>query len=142
MRLFEVVPAVFCVALLGATFSPIAKADDWNNKTTVTFSAPVEILGVHLKGWGVLPAGTYVFKFSRFELRIAISYRSRETREPAVVAQLQQPPIYDVHTQAEEAVKKLQSSEFGDDEALDCRASRRMQIRSLQPAELHAAPAM
>lgn len=62
MRLFEAVPAVFCVALLGATFSSTAKADDWNNKTTVTFNVPVEIPGVHLKGWGVLPAGTYVFK--------------------------------------------------------------------------------
>ena len=28
----------------------------------VTFSGPVEIPGVHLTGWGVLPAGTYVFK--------------------------------------------------------------------------------
>ena len=28
----------------------------------VTFSGPVEIPGVHLPGWGVLPAGTYVFK--------------------------------------------------------------------------------
>jgi hypothetical protein len=28
----------------------------------ITFSAPVEIPGVHLAGWGVLPAGTYVFK--------------------------------------------------------------------------------
>jgi len=50
------------MAFLGATFSPNAKADDWNNKTTVTFSGPVEIPGVHLKGWAVLPAGTYVFK--------------------------------------------------------------------------------
>jgi hypothetical protein len=53
---------VFCLALMGATFSPVAKADDWNRKTVVTFSGPVEIPGVHLKGWGVLPAGTYVFK--------------------------------------------------------------------------------
>jgi hypothetical protein len=37
-------------------------ADEWNNKTVVTFSGPVEIPGVHLKGWGVLPPGTYVFK--------------------------------------------------------------------------------
>jgi hypothetical protein len=28
----------------------------------MTFSGPVEIPGVHLTGWGVLPAGTYVFK--------------------------------------------------------------------------------
>jgi hypothetical protein len=39
-----------------------AKADDWNRKTVVTFSGPVEIPGVHLQGFGVLPAGTYVFK--------------------------------------------------------------------------------
>jgi hypothetical protein len=54
--------AVFCVALTGAVFSPAAKADAWNRKTVITFSGPVEIPGVHLKGWGVLPAGTYVFK--------------------------------------------------------------------------------
>ena len=28
----------------------------------VTFSQPVETPGVHIKGWAVLPAGTYVFK--------------------------------------------------------------------------------
>ncbi len=53
---------VFGLALMGAVFSPGAKADDWNRKTTMTFSGPVEIPGVHLKGWAVLPAGTYVFK--------------------------------------------------------------------------------
>jgi hypothetical protein len=51
-----------CIALLGTTYAPAARADDWNRKTTVTFSGPVEIPGVHLTGWGVLPAGTYVFK--------------------------------------------------------------------------------
>jgi len=55
------VPTVLCVALIAA-FSPSAKADEWNRKTVVTFSGPVEIPGVHLAGWGVLPAGTYVFK--------------------------------------------------------------------------------
>jgi hypothetical protein len=43
-------------------FVPSAKADESDRKTVVTFSAPVEIPGVHLAGWGVLPAGTYVFK--------------------------------------------------------------------------------
>jgi hypothetical protein len=57
-----VTTAVFSLALLGVVFSPGAKADEWNNKTVITFSGPVEIPGVHLKGWGVLPAGTYVFK--------------------------------------------------------------------------------
>jgi hypothetical protein len=62
MTLLRAAPAVLCMAILGAAFSPTAKADDRNKKTTVTFSGPVEIPGVHLQGWGVLPAGTYVFK--------------------------------------------------------------------------------
>ena len=56
------VTTAFGLALMGAVFSPGAKADEWNKKTMITFSGPVEIPGVHLKGWGVLPAGTYVFK--------------------------------------------------------------------------------
>src|SRR5947209_13741843 len=62
MKLFNAATTVFCVALLGGAVATSAKADEWNRKTTIKFSAPVEIPGVHLKGWGVLPAGTYVFK--------------------------------------------------------------------------------
>ncbi len=62
MKLFKTVTTVCSLALMGAVLSTGARADDSNRKTVVTFSAPVEIPGVHLKGWGVLPAGTYVFK--------------------------------------------------------------------------------
>jgi hypothetical protein len=62
MKLFTAASTVCLIALMGAVFTPTVKADEWNRKTTVTFSAPVEIPGVHLVGWGVLPAGTYVFK--------------------------------------------------------------------------------
>jgi hypothetical protein len=62
MKLFNAMTAVCSVALVGAVLAPAARADDWNRKTVITFSGPVEIPGVHLKGWGVLPAGTYVFK--------------------------------------------------------------------------------
>ena len=63
MKVFSSLTAtVFGLALMGAVFAPGAKADEWNRKTTITFSGPVEIPGVHLKGWGVLPGGTYVFK--------------------------------------------------------------------------------
>ena len=62
MTFLRAVPTVFCAALIGAAFSPNVKADDWNQKTVVTFSGPVETPGVHMKGWAVLPAGTYVFK--------------------------------------------------------------------------------
>jgi hypothetical protein len=62
MKLFTVATMAFSIAAMGAMLAPGAQADDWNNKTVVTFSGPVEIPGVHLKGWSVLPAGTYVFK--------------------------------------------------------------------------------
>ncbi|HYL74672.1 MAG TPA: hypothetical protein VEU96_10735, partial [Bryobacteraceae bacterium] len=62
MKVWKTVTTVFCMALMGATFSPSAKADAWDRKTVITFSAPVEIPGVHRTGFGVLPAGTYVFK--------------------------------------------------------------------------------
>src|SRR5438105_15019367 len=62
MKLFNAAKTVTCIALLGAAIVTGARADDWNRKTSITFSGPVEIPGVHLAGWGVLPAGTYVFK--------------------------------------------------------------------------------
>jgi len=62
MTFLKAAPTVLGLALLGLAFSPSARADDWNKKTVITFSGPVEIPGVHLQGYGVLPAGTYVFK--------------------------------------------------------------------------------
>jgi hypothetical protein len=62
MTFLRAAPTVLCAALIGAAFSPSVKADDWNRKTVMTFSEPVETPGVHTKGWAVLPAGTYVFK--------------------------------------------------------------------------------
>jgi hypothetical protein len=62
MTFLKAVPTVFCAALIGAAFSPNVRADAWNQKTVVTFSGPVETPGVHIPGWAVLPAGTYVFK--------------------------------------------------------------------------------
>src|SRR5438105_11594254 len=62
MRFHKAAPAVLCMAFLGASLSPTAKADDYDKKTVITFSGPVEIPGVHVEGFGVLPAGTYVFK--------------------------------------------------------------------------------
>jgi len=62
MKMFKVATMVFGLSLVGAALTSNARADEWNKKTTITFSGPVEIPGVHLKGWAVLPAGTYVFK--------------------------------------------------------------------------------
>jgi hypothetical protein len=56
---FRVVATIFCLSLVALAFLPSAKADEWNRKTVVTFSGPVEVPGV---GAQTLPAGTYVFK--------------------------------------------------------------------------------
>jgi len=62
MKLIRVMPTMFCLGLMGAAFSPSVKADALDRKTEITFSRPVQIPAVHQPGWGVLPAGTYVFK--------------------------------------------------------------------------------
>lgn len=59
MRQQRIIPFVLSALLLTLSFSPLAKADDWDKKTIVTFDQDVEIPGQ------VLPAGTYVFKLLR-----------------------------------------------------------------------------
>ena len=82
MRNFQIVTTVFCLAALSTIVAPLAQADTWNRKTEITFSEPVEIPGVHLAGWGVLPAGTYVFKIldSQSDRHIVQIFRSLKTR--------------------------------------------------------------
>ena len=50
MTFLKAAPTVLCMALLGVAFSPSASADEWDKKTVITFSGPVEIPGVHLTG--------------------------------------------------------------------------------------------
>jgi hypothetical protein len=64
MKFSRTLPTLFGLALMGAAFSLNAKADAFDKKTELTFSAPVEIPAVHQPGFGVLPAGTYVFKIA------------------------------------------------------------------------------
>ena len=87
MKLFGTATTAFCVALLGTMFVPGARADDWNRKTVVTFASPVEIPGVHLQGWGVLPAGTYVFKIldSQSDRHIVQIFNKDETTVYATI---------------------------------------------------------
>src|SRR5947209_11214811 len=59
MKLVKALSILFCVVVACAFLIPAAAADEWNNRTTVTFSAPVEVPGV---GVHLLPAGTYLFK--------------------------------------------------------------------------------
>jgi hypothetical protein len=56
MQNLRAVAVAFAMALLCALVVPNARADEWNKKTILTFSAPVEIPGK------VLPAGSYTFQ--------------------------------------------------------------------------------
>jgi hypothetical protein len=87
VKLFGTVTTVFCLTFAGTMFVPSARADDWNRKTTITFSAPVEIPGVHLAGWGVLPAGTYIFKIldSQSDRHIVQIFNQDETTVYATI---------------------------------------------------------
>ncbi len=56
MKFIRTIFAVLALTLLGATIATTsASADEWNKKTVMTFSQPVEIPGQ------ILPAGTYTF---------------------------------------------------------------------------------
>jgi hypothetical protein len=62
MKSMRIALVVSALALVGAVFAPGTHADDWNKKTVLTFSQPVEIPGQ------VLPAGTYTFKLADVSL--------------------------------------------------------------------------
>lgn len=54
----RVLKAVCCAAAMTALLAPAARADEWNKKTFLTFSGPVQVPGA------TLPAGTYTFKLA------------------------------------------------------------------------------
>ena len=56
MKTVKTVLVVLALTLFGAIFASGVQADDWNKKTVMTFSQPVEIPGQ------ILPAGTYTIK--------------------------------------------------------------------------------
>lgn len=59
MNRLKVMAMSLALCLLVVGVSTGAQADEWNKKTIVTFSQPVEVPGVDAQ---VLPAGTYVFR--------------------------------------------------------------------------------
>ncbi len=59
MKSIRTISIAFCLLAVCAFLAPTAVADQWNQRTILTFSAPVEVPGV---GEHILPAGTYIFK--------------------------------------------------------------------------------
>lgn len=54
----RVLKALLCATAIAVALAPNARADEWNKKTILTFSGPVQIPGA------TLPAGSYVFKLA------------------------------------------------------------------------------
>ena len=54
----RVIKTMCCAAAMVACLAPGARADEWNKRTFLTFSAPVQIPGA------TLPAGTYLFQLA------------------------------------------------------------------------------
>jgi len=79
MKLLKGLGIALCLAVLCVLVVPTARADDWNRKTVVTFSGPVEVPGV---GQHNLPAGTYVFKIldSQSDRHIVQIFNQDETQ--------------------------------------------------------------
>jgi hypothetical protein len=59
MTLLKGLGTGLCLTVICLLAAPKVKADEWNQKTFITFSGPVEVPGV---GQHVLSAGTYMFK--------------------------------------------------------------------------------
>jgi hypothetical protein len=57
-KLMRVWKAICCAAIVTLMAAPAARADQWDKKTILTFSGPVQIPGA------TLPAGSYVFKLA------------------------------------------------------------------------------
>ncbi|MGP0018407.1 MAG: hypothetical protein ACLPHP_07555 [Candidatus Sulfotelmatobacter sp.] len=79
MKLLKGLGIALSLAVLGLLVVPTARADDWNRKTVITFSGPIEVPGV---GQHSLPAGTYVFKIldSQSDRHIVQIFNQDETQ--------------------------------------------------------------
>jgi hypothetical protein len=79
MKLLQGIGIAVCLAVLCVLVVRTANADDWNRKTVITFSGPVEVPGV---GQHTLPAGTYVFKIldSQSDRHIVQIFNQDETK--------------------------------------------------------------
>src|SRR5579863_1902797 len=79
MKLLKGIGIALCLSVLCVLVVTTARADDWNRKTVITFSGPVEVPGV---GQHTLPAGTYVFKIldSQSDRHIVQIFNQYETK--------------------------------------------------------------
>jgi len=108
--MYKLLTAFACCALFLLIFPMSVNADEWNKKTVVTFSAPVELPGI------TLPAGTYVFKLldSPSDRHIVQVLNQEETRLYATILAI---PDYRL-TPSGKTVLRFEERPVGTPEAL------------------------
>ena len=113
MKLFKAFGTVLCLAMICAVAAPKVTADDWNRKTVITFSGPVEVPGV---GAQTLPAGTYVFKIldSQSDRHIVQIFDKDETKVLTTILAI---PNYRLHA-TDKTVITFRERPAGQPEAL------------------------
>jgi hypothetical protein len=113
MKLLKGLGIILCLAVLCVLVVPTATADDWNRKTVITFSGPVEVPGV---GQHNLPAGTYVFKIldSQSDRHIVQIFNQDETKVLTTILAI---PNYRLKT-TDKTVITFRERPAGDPEAL------------------------
>ncbi|HKV78709.1 MAG TPA: hypothetical protein VJP02_11235 [Candidatus Sulfotelmatobacter sp.] len=80
MKIRNVLCGVCGMVLAFAAFLPMARADEWNQMTKLSFSQPVEIPG------SVLPAGTYWFKLADAQSRNVVEiFNSNQSKIDATL---------------------------------------------------------
>ena len=113
MKLLKSLGNILCLATLCVVAMPAAKADDWDKKTVITFSGPVEVPGV---GAQTLPAGTYVFKIldSQSDRHIVQIFNKEETHVFTTILAI---PNYRLHA-TDKTVITFRERAAGEPEAL------------------------
>ena len=94
---------LFCSGLLYSVVSPSAKADEWDKKTIVTLSGPVNVAGHRLD------AGTYVFKLADTNDRHVVQIFNQD--ESQVIATILAIPDYRVTPTGDTTIKFSETSE-------------------------------
>ena len=94
---------LFCIGLLYAVVSPRAKADEWDKRTVVTFSGPVDVAGHRLD------AGTYVFKLAETTDRHVVQIFNAD--ETQVIATIIAIPDYRLTPTGDTTIKFSETSD-------------------------------
>jgi hypothetical protein len=93
----------FCLVLLYSVASRSAKADEWDKKTILTFSGPVQVQNTRLE------AGTYVFKLADTADRHVVQIFNQD--ETQVIATIMAIPDYRLQPTGDTTIKFSETSD-------------------------------